>query len=72
LQYSEKIFIPRITESHPIHSLAQKLQESICANDKKAVYQLIVKLNVDVNTIGCQALSGMSSGSEVSTPAKFL
>ncbi|QCD84956.1 Arf-GAP with coiled-coil [Vigna unguiculata] len=57
-KYSEKIFIPRITESHPIHSLAQKLQESICANDKKAVYQLIVKLNVDVNTIGCQALSG--------------
>ncbi|XP_047156429.1 ADP-ribosylation factor GTPase-activating protein AGD1-like [Vigna umbellata] len=57
-KYCEKIFIPRITESHPIHSLAQQLQESICANDKKAVYRLIVKSNVDVNAIRCQALSG--------------
>jgi len=46
--------------------------ESICANDKKAVYQLIVKSDVDVNAIGWQALSGMSSCSEVSTPAKLL
>ena len=35
--------------------------ESICANDKKAVYRHIVKSDVDVNAISGQALSGMSS-----------
>ncbi|XP_068470747.1 ADP-ribosylation factor GTPase-activating protein AGD1-like isoform X2 [Phaseolus vulgaris] len=58
-KYCEKIFIQRIT-SHPIHSLEQQVQESICANDKKAVYQLILKSDVDLNAIRWQSLSGDS------------
>ncbi|KAK7369602.1 hypothetical protein VNO80_11644 [Phaseolus coccineus] len=43
-----------------MHSLAQQVQESICANDKKAVYQLILKSDVDLNAIRWQSLSGDS------------
>nr|KYP49004.1 ADP-ribosylation factor GTPase-activating protein AGD1 [Cajanus cajan] len=60
LQYSEKIFIHRTKKNHPPRSLAQQVQESICANDNKAVYQHIVKSDVDINAISCQPLSGMS------------
>lgn len=56
LQYAEKIFICR-TEKN----LAQEILESICANDKKAVYQHIVKSDINVNVISRQALYGMSS-----------
>jgi hypothetical protein len=56
LQYAEKIFICR-KEKTP----AQQMLESICANDKKAVYQHIVKSEMDVNAISKQALSGMFS-----------
>ncbi|KAL2342822.1 hypothetical protein Fmac_004107 [Flemingia macrophylla] len=59
-KYSEKIFIHRTKENHPLLSLAQQVQESICANDNKAVYQQIVKSDVDINAIRCQALSGDS------------
>ncbi|RDX62071.1 ADP-ribosylation factor GTPase-activating protein AGD3, partial [Mucuna pruriens] len=57
LQYSEKIFIHRTKENHTLPSLAQQVQESICANDKKAVYQHIVKSDVDINAISWQPLS---------------
>ncbi|WJX53837.1 hypothetical protein P8452_39789 [Trifolium repens] len=55
-KYAEKIFICR-KEKTP----AQQMLESICANDKKAVYQHIVKSEMDVNAISKQALSGNSS-----------
>ncbi|MED6160195.1 hypothetical protein PIB30_048977 [Stylosanthes scabra] len=50
-KYSEKMFICRTKESDSVHSVAKKVWESICANDKKAVYRHIVKSAVDVNTI---------------------
>ncbi|XP_020233499.1 ADP-ribosylation factor GTPase-activating protein AGD3 isoform X2 [Cajanus cajan] len=59
-KYSEKIFIHRTKKNHPPRSLAQQVQESICANDNKAVYQHIVKSDVDINAISCQPLSGNS------------
>ncbi|KAG4998920.1 hypothetical protein JHK87_019992 [Glycine soja] len=55
--YSEKIFIPRTKKNHPVFSRAQLVQESICGNDKKAVYQHIVKSDFDINAIGWQASS---------------
>ncbi|XP_027191263.1 ADP-ribosylation factor GTPase-activating protein AGD1 isoform X3 [Cicer arietinum] len=54
-KYAEKIFICR-TEKN----LAQEILESICANDKKAVYQHIVKSDINVNVISRQALYGDS------------
>lgn len=54
-KYAEKIFICR-TEKN----LAQQMLKSICANDKKAAYQHIVKSGMDVNTISRQAFSGDS------------
>ncbi|KAJ1411889.1 Pleckstrin-like proteiny domain [Sesbania bispinosa] len=57
-KYSEKIFIRRTKKDHPLLSLAKKVLESICANDKKAVYEHIIKSDADVNAIGGKALSG--------------
>ncbi|KAG5135370.1 hypothetical protein JHK82_020101 [Glycine max] len=57
ITYSEKIFIPRTKKNHPVFSRAQLVQESICGNDKKAVYQHIVKSDFDINAIGWQASS---------------
>lgn len=60
-QYAEKVFVRRMTKSHHLLSVAQ-VWESICANDKKAVYRHIVKSDMDVNAISGEALlSGMSS-----------
>lgn len=61
MQYHEKIFVHRTKKNHPLLSLGQQMLESICANDKKAVYQHIIKSDADVNAISRQALSGMSS-----------
>ncbi|XP_045823309.1 ADP-ribosylation factor GTPase-activating protein AGD3-like isoform X4 [Trifolium pratense] len=55
-KYAEKIFICRKDKTP-----AQQMLESICANDKKAVYQHIVKSEMDVNAISKQAFSGNSS-----------
>ncbi|GAU25473.1 hypothetical protein TSUD_71270 [Trifolium subterraneum] len=55
-KYAEKIFICR-KEKTP----AQQMLESICANDKKAVYQHIIKSEMDVNAISKQAFSGNAS-----------
>ncbi|CAL5214703.1 unnamed protein product [Lathyrus oleraceus] len=54
-KYAEKVFICR-TDENP----AQQILKSICANDKKAVYQHIVKSDMDINTISRQAFSGGS------------
>ncbi|XP_014631299.2 ADP-ribosylation factor GTPase-activating protein AGD1 isoform X5 [Glycine max] len=56
-KYSEKIFIPRTKKYHPLFSPAQLVLESIYANDKKAVYQHIIKSDFDINAIGWQASS---------------
>ncbi|XP_045823307.1 ADP-ribosylation factor GTPase-activating protein AGD3-like isoform X2 [Trifolium pratense] len=53
-KYAEKIFICRKDKTP-----AQQMLESICANDKKAVYQHIVKSEMDVNAISKQAFSGI-------------
>ncbi|XP_058731919.1 ADP-ribosylation factor GTPase-activating protein AGD3-like isoform X2 [Vicia villosa] len=52
-KYAEKIFICR-TEKNS----AQQILKSICANDKKAVYQHIVKSDMDINAISRKAFSG--------------
>lgn len=67
LQYAEKVFICR-TDENP----AQQILKSIFANDKKAVYQHIVKSDMDINTISRQAFSGMSSFPIISNPEKFV
>ncbi|XP_058731918.1 ADP-ribosylation factor GTPase-activating protein AGD3-like isoform X1 [Vicia villosa] len=54
-KYAEKIFICR-TEKNS----AQQILKSICANDKKAVYQHIVKSDMDINAISRKAFSGGS------------
>ncbi|KAK7358706.1 hypothetical protein VNO77_00644 [Canavalia gladiata] len=73
-KYSHKIFIHQTQQKHPLRSLAQQVWESICANDKKAVYQYIVKSGVDVNTFSQQASSGdffnMASSSNLNVSSK--
>ena len=54
-KYAEKIFICR-TEKN----IEQLMLKSICANDSKAVYQHIVKSDMDVHTISRLAFSGDS------------
>ncbi|CAK8579096.1 unnamed protein product [Lathyrus sativus] len=54
-KYAEKIFICR-TEKNSV----QQILKSICANDKKAVYQHIVKSDMDINAISRQAFTGGS------------
>ncbi|XP_054820354.1 ADP-ribosylation factor GTPase-activating protein AGD1-like isoform X3 [Prosopis cineraria] len=50
-KYSEKIFVDQIKDNNHLLSVAQQLWESVCANDKKAVYQYIVKSDLDVNAV---------------------
>ncbi|XP_057422877.1 ADP-ribosylation factor GTPase-activating protein AGD1-like isoform X4 [Lotus japonicus] len=77
-KYSEKVFVRRMTKNHRLLSVAQQVWESICSNDKKAVYRHIVKSDVDVNAISGEALHGYSSNmpsssnsdSEISSKSK--
>lgn len=60
MQYSEKVFVHQIKDNHHLLSVAQQLWESVYANDKKAVYQHIVKSDLDVNAVSGQEYYGMS------------
>ncbi|XP_028765225.1 ADP-ribosylation factor GTPase-activating protein AGD3-like [Neltuma alba] len=60
-KYLEKVFVNRKKKTERIHSLAHQVWESICANDKRAVYRHIVKSDVDLNTIGERVSYGVSS-----------
>ncbi|XP_019416188.1 PREDICTED: ADP-ribosylation factor GTPase-activating protein AGD1-like [Lupinus angustifolius] len=59
-KYAEKVFVRRVTKNNRLLSVAQQVWESICANDKKAVYRHIIRSDVDVNAINGQALDGDS------------
>ncbi|KAI4343552.1 hypothetical protein L6164_010888 [Bauhinia variegata] len=54
-KYSEKLFVRHIKTEQRLLSVAQELWESVRTNDKKVVYQHIVRSNVDVNAISGQA-----------------
>ncbi|KAK7318336.1 hypothetical protein RJT34_03035 [Clitoria ternatea] len=69
-KYNEKIFVCRTKENHPLLSQAKQVWESICANDKKAVYQHIVKSDADFSAISRQALSGDSLNLNISSQSE--
>lgn len=51
LQYAEKTFIRKHKDHHLVE---QQIWEAVRANDKKAVYRLIVNSEADVNTVSEQ------------------
>ncbi|KAI9114471.1 hypothetical protein K1719_014699 [Acacia pycnantha] len=55
-KYLEKVFVNRKKKTERIKSLPHHVWESICANDKRAVYRQIVKSDVDLNAI-CDQIS---------------
>ncbi|KAF7840229.1 ADP-ribosylation factor GTPase-activating protein AGD1-like isoform X1 [Senna tora] len=59
-KYLEKVFVKKKKRDR-IRSLGQQVWESICANDKRAVYRHIVKSDVDLNTISEEATLGDSN-----------
>lgn len=56
-QYADKNFVRKQMENH---SVAQQMWDAVRANDKKAVYRLIVKSEIDTNSIYDQATSNSS------------
>ncbi|XP_009610098.1 ADP-ribosylation factor GTPase-activating protein AGD3 isoform X1 [Nicotiana tabacum] len=56
-KYADKTFVRRTKDSH---SVAQMMWEAVRANDKKAVYRLIVSSEADVNAIYKQVASNSS------------
>ena len=49
MQYSEKRYIEKVKDPHHLITLRQQLWENVRANDKKAVYLLLIICNADVN-----------------------
>lgn len=56
-QYAEKLFVRKPKDNH---SVAQQMWDAVRANDKKAVYGLIVNSETDINTIYEQGASNSS------------
>ncbi|XP_041996679.1 ADP-ribosylation factor GTPase-activating protein AGD3-like [Salvia splendens] len=56
-KYVEKSFVPKLKDSQQLPSAAEQLWESVCKNDKKAVYRLIVLSEADVNAVYGQRTS---------------
>ncbi|CAN1357434.1 ADP-ribosylation factor GTPase-activating protein AGD3 [Linum perenne] len=54
-KYAEKLFIRKPRENQCPQSVAQQMWEGVRANDKKALYRLIVNHEVDVNIVYDQA-----------------
>ncbi|KAL4584683.1 hypothetical protein LXL04_009291 [Taraxacum kok-saghyz] len=48
-KYSEKRYIEKVKDPHHLITLQQQLWENVRANDKKAVYLLLIICNADVN-----------------------
>lgn len=65
LQYAEKRFIHKVKDTTHLLSVAEQLWEGVRANDKKAVYRLIVVYQADVNAVhGEEASPGTSQNLE--------
>lgn len=60
LQYAEKRFIHKVRDTTHLLSVAEQLWEGVRANDKKAVYRLIVVYQADVNAVHGEASPGKS------------
>uniref|UniRef100_A0A6V7QZE0 ADP-ribosylation factor GTPase-activating protein AGD3-like n=1 Tax=Ananas comosus var. bracteatus TaxID=296719 RepID=A0A6V7QZE0_ANACO len=50
-KYAEKDFVCKEKPNQNNFSIAQQMWESVCANDKKSVYKLIVASDADVNLL---------------------
>lgn len=50
LQYTEKRFVQKVKDSHPL-PVPQQLWQSVRSNDKKSVYWLIVVHEADINVV---------------------
>ncbi|WMV22048.1 hypothetical protein MTR67_015433 [Solanum verrucosum] len=62
--YAEKRFIHKVKDTTHLLSVAEQLWEGVRANDKKAVYRLIVVYQADVNAVhGEEASPGSDSSS---------
>ncbi|KAB5564778.1 hypothetical protein DKX38_004832 [Salix brachista] len=66
-KYAEKVFVRKPRDNQNSQSVAQQIWEAVRANDKKAVYRLIVHHDADVSAVYEQA-----SGSSSLTLAKAL
>ncbi|KAG5618814.1 hypothetical protein H5410_018638 [Solanum commersonii] len=63
-KYAEKRFIHKVKDTTHLLSVAEQLWEGVRANDKKAVYRLIVVYQADVNAVhGEEASPGSDSSS---------
>ncbi|XP_049367591.1 ADP-ribosylation factor GTPase-activating protein AGD3-like [Solanum verrucosum] len=63
-KYAEKRFIHKVKDTTHLLSVAEQLWEGVRANDKKAVYRLIVVYQSDVNAVhGEEASPGSDSSS---------
>ncbi|KAK6160475.1 hypothetical protein DH2020_003856 [Rehmannia glutinosa] len=56
-KYADKLFVRKPKENH---SVAQHMLDAVRANDKKAVYGLIVNSEIDINAIYEQGISNSS------------
>ncbi|KAJ4834814.1 hypothetical protein Tsubulata_025706 [Turnera subulata] len=54
-KYAEKLFVRKPRDNHYPHSVAQQIWEAVRANDKKAVYRLLINHEADVNAVYEQA-----------------
>ncbi|KAJ7945630.1 ADP-ribosylation factor GTPase-activating protein [Quillaja saponaria] len=59
-KYSEKAFVRLMKDEQQLLLVKQKVWDSVCANDKKAVYRHIVSSGIDINSITKQASSSYS------------
>ena len=55
MQYSERIFVRKATDSQHFQAVFQEIWENVRANDKKSVYKHIVCSEADVNALRGQA-----------------
>ncbi|KAM3268853.1 hypothetical protein P3S67_030817 [Capsicum chacoense] len=67
-KYAEKRFIHKVKDTMHILSVAEQLWEGVRANDKKAVYRLIVVYQADVNAIHGEEASPSSDSSSSFNP----
>ncbi|XP_075107555.1 ADP-ribosylation factor GTPase-activating protein AGD1 isoform X2 [Nicotiana tabacum] len=62
-KYAEKRFIHKVRDTTHLLSVAEQLWEGVRANDKKAVYRLIVVYQADVNAVHGEASPGSDCSS---------
>ncbi|XP_057516607.1 ADP-ribosylation factor GTPase-activating protein AGD1-like isoform X1 [Amaranthus tricolor] len=59
-KYEEKVFVRKKKANQTALSVSQEMWESVCANDKKAVYHLIICSEADVNSMHRQPSTAKS------------